>query len=98
MPFREAHEIVGKAVHHCIDKDCVLLDLSLADFKTISPHFEEDVFDAISIEACVEGRKNYSGTAPECVARQCDVSRRLIEEAKKQIEEWSHIAYAVDDL
>ena len=62
MPFREAHEIVGNAVHHCIEKGCVLLDLSTEDFKAISPHFDADILDAISIEACVAGRNNYSGT------------------------------------
>ena len=67
VPFREAHEIVGNAVHHCIEKGCVLLDLSVEDFKAISPYFDADILDAISIEACVAGRNNYSGTAPECV-------------------------------
>ena len=70
VPFREAHAIVGAAVQHCIEKGCVLLDLSVEDFKAISHHFEADILDAITIEACVAGRSNYSGTAPECVARQ----------------------------
>ena len=47
VPFREAHEIVGNAVHHCIEKGCVLLDLSVEDFKAISHHFDADILDAI---------------------------------------------------
>jgi len=78
VPFREAHEIVGNAVHHCIEKGCVLLDLSVEDFKAISHHFDADILDAISIEACVAGRNNYSGTAPECVERQRNNGKALI--------------------
>ena len=54
VPFREAHEIVGNAVHHCIEKGCVLLDLSVEDFKAISRHFDADILDAISIELVLQ--------------------------------------------
>ena len=60
VPFREAHEIVGNAVHHCIEK-VAYFDLSVEDFKAISDHFDADILDAISIEACIAGRNNYSG-------------------------------------
>lgn len=95
VPFREAHEIVGNAVHHCIEKGCVLLDLSVEDFKAISPHFDADILDAISIEACVAGRNNYSGTAPECVERQRNNGKTIIAAEEKQIAEWKHIIESV---
>ena len=95
VPFREAHEIVGNAVHHCIEKGCVLLDLSVEDFKAISHHFDEDILDAISIEACVAGRNNYSGTAPECVERQRNNGKAIIVAEEKQIAEWKHIIESV---
>ena len=97
VPFREAHEIVGNAVHHCIEKGCVLLDLSIEDFKAISHHFDADILDAISIEACVAGRNNYSGTAPECVERQRNNGKAIIVAEEKQIAEWKAIVESVQE-
>ena len=95
VPFREAHEIVGNAVHHCIEKGCVLLDLSVEDFKAISDHFDADILDAISIEACIAGRNNYSGTAPECVERQRNNGKAVIATEEKQIAQWKAIVESV---
>ena len=95
VPFREAHEIVGNAVHHCIEKGCVLLDLSVEDFKAISDHFDADILDAISIEACIAGRNNYSGTAPECVERQRNNGKAVIAGEEKQIAQWKAIIESV---
>ncbi len=89
VPFREAHAIVGEAVQHCIQKGCVLLDLTVEDFKKISPVFEADILDAITIEACIAGRKNYSGTAPENVARQCQVGHAHLKEQEEQLLKWA---------
>ena len=97
VPFREAHEIVGNAVHHCIEKGCVLLDLSVEDFKAISQHFDADILDAISIEACIAGRNNYSGTAPECVERQRNNGKAVIAGEEKQIAEWKAIVESVQE-
>lgn len=97
VPFREAHEIVGSAVQHCIQKGCVLLDLSVDDFKAISSHFDADILDAITIEACVAGRNNYSGTAPECVERQRQVGKQLIADEEAQIVKWTAIITLVEE-
>ena len=97
VPFREAHEIVGSAVQHCIQKGCVLLDLSVDDFKAISSHFDADILDAITIEACVAGRNNYSGTAPECVERQRQVGKQLIADEEAQIAKWTAIITLVEE-
>ena len=97
VPFREAHEIVGNAVHHCIEKGCVLLDLSVDDFKAISDHFDADILDAISIEACIAGRNNYSGTAPECVERQRNNGKAVIATEEKQIAQWKAIVNSVQE-
>ena len=97
VPFREAHEIVGNAVHHCIEKGCVLLDLSVEDFKAISPYFDADILDAISIEACVAGRNNYSGTAPECVERQRNNGKQIIANEEAQIDSWKAIVNSVQE-
>lgn len=70
MPFREAHEVVGRLVKHCVATDKALLDLSLADYKGFSELFEEDIFQALALETVVDRRTSYGGTGGESVARQ----------------------------
>lgn len=67
LPFRETHAISGKLVHYCIENGISLLDVSLDKLKEFSPAFEEDVYDAISLKTCVEGRSLIGGPAPETV-------------------------------
>ena len=67
LPFRETHAISGKLVHYCIENGISLLDVSLDKLKEFSPAFEEDVYDAISLKTCVEGRSLAGGPAPETV-------------------------------
>ncbi len=56
VPFRDAHGIIGQVVLYCIEKDIAIDDMSLEELKSISPAFEEDIFDAISMETCVNKR------------------------------------------
>ncbi len=56
VPFRDAHGIVGQLVLFCIDKNIALDDMTLEEYKAISPVFEEDIYDAISIKTCVDKR------------------------------------------
>ena len=56
VPFRDAHGIVGRIVLYCIDKGIAIDDMSIDELKAISPVFEKDVFDAISMETCVSTR------------------------------------------
>lgn len=64
LPFREAHEVIGKLVHYCIEKRLTLLDVALHDYKHFCPLFTEDIFDAISLETCVSQRCLPGGPAP----------------------------------
>jgi argininosuccinate lyase len=57
VPFRDAHGIIGQLVLLCIDKNIALDDLPLEEYKKISPVFEEDIYDAISLKTCVELRQ-----------------------------------------
>lgn len=68
VPFRDAHGIVGALVLYCIEKNVSLLDLSLEEYKAISPVFEEDIYSAISLKECVE-KRNITG-APGPAAMQ----------------------------
>ena len=63
MPFRQAHAVSGKAVHHCIEESKWLSDMSMAEFKDLSDLFDEDIYDAISPETCVKNRNSYGGTS-----------------------------------
>ena len=73
VPFRDAHGIVGQLVLYCIDKNIALDDMSLEEFKAISPVFEEDIYEAISMKTCVEMRNTIGApgkTAMEKVIAQ----------------------------
>lgn len=56
VAFRDAHGIVGQLVLYCIEKDIALDDMTLEEYKTISPVFEEDIYEAISMKTCVDKR------------------------------------------
>jgi argininosuccinate lyase len=65
MPFREAHEVVGKAVLRAIKLQCGLVTMPLAEYKQLSPLIDGDVYEALSVKASVSRRNSYGGTAPE---------------------------------
>ena len=67
LPFRQAHEVVGKTVFYCIDNGKVLTDLTMEEFTNFSPLFAEDILEVLKIENCVAARRSYGGTAPEAV-------------------------------
>ena len=70
MPFREAYMIVGRLVNHCIKTGDTLDTLTLRDFRAISGLFDEDVYEALALKTCVNGRKVYGGPARESVEQQ----------------------------
>lgn len=88
LPFREAHAVVGNAVHYCITHHKVLHDLTMEELKGLSPLFEEDVQDALKIENCVKNRESYGGTGPKSVARQQKIAAEALGRMKKKEEEW----------
>lgn len=63
VPFRDAHALTGKLVLSCIEKNCSLDDLSLDEFQAVSPVFEADIYDAISMETCVNKRMTIGAPA-----------------------------------
>ena len=67
VPFRDAHGIVGQLVLFCIDKGIALDDMTLDEFKAISPVFEEDVYEAISMKTCVEKRTTIGAPGQEAM-------------------------------
>ena len=67
VPFRDAHEIIGKLVLYCINNNKSLEELSIDEYKSISPVFNDSVYKAISLEACVERRNVAGGPSSEYI-------------------------------
>lgn len=84
LPFRQAHEVIGKTVLYCIQQKKFLLDLTLEEFRQFSPLFEPDIYEVLQPEQVVNARNVYGGTAREQVVRA--ISRA--EEALGQTEAW----------
>lgn len=78
VPFRDAYKITGTLVAQCIEKDTTLEELPLADYKALCGEFEEDIYQAISLETCVKGRTVVGGPAPERVKEQIAAVRAAI--------------------
>ena len=72
IPFREAHEVVGRIVKWCEDHDRVLESLSAADLEQFHPEFAEAPADITSVDASVRARRTYGGTAPDAVRAQLE--------------------------
>lgn len=88
LPFRQAHAVVGNAVHYCIEHHKVLLDLSMEEFRSMSPLFEEDIKEALSIENCVKNRESYGGTGPKSVECQQTHAEKVIASMKETMDAW----------
>lgn len=88
LPFRQAHAVVGSAVHYCIEHHKVLLDLSMEEFRSMSPLFKEDIKEALSIENCVKNRESYGGTGPKSVERQQTHAGDMIAKMKEMSASW----------
>ncbi|MDF2610769.1 MAG: argininosuccinate lyase [Lachnospiraceae bacterium] len=69
VPFRDAHGIVGQLVLYCIDKGISLDDMTLDEYKAISPVFEADIYEAISLETCVSKRNTIGAPGKEAMAQ-----------------------------
>ena len=80
VPFRDAHGIVGQLVLYCIDKGIALDDMSLEEYKEISPVFGEDIYDAISMETCVNKRKTIGAPGPDAMRKVIEIYTKYLEE------------------
>ena len=78
VPFRDAHGIVGRLVLCCIEKNCSIDDLSIEELKEISPVFEEDVYQAISLKTCVEKRLTIGAPGPEAMREVIRMHREYL--------------------
>ncbi|MBQ8569188.1 MAG: argininosuccinate lyase [Oscillospiraceae bacterium] len=83
LPFRDAYKITGTLVALCIKKDTVLEKLELAEYRKFSDKFEEDIYEAISLDTCVMQRKADGGPAPEAVQVQIEKLKGRLREMLK---------------
>ena len=72
IPFRDCHEIIGKIVLYCINKGIAIDDLTMDEFKNFSEKFEEDIYEKISIKACIEAKRSKGSTSFESVKEQLE--------------------------
>ncbi|HIU75539.1 MAG TPA: argininosuccinate lyase [Candidatus Pelethocola excrementipullorum] len=80
VPFRDAHGIVGQLVLYCIDKNLSLDDMSLEEYKTISPVFEADIYDAVSMKNCVERRNTIGAPGAEAMKNVIAENQKYLKE------------------
>ena len=79
VPFRDAHGIVGQLVLFCIDKNISLDDMTLEEYKDISPVFEEDIYKAISMETCVSKRNTIGAPGREAMEQVVEQNKTYLE-------------------
>ena len=79
VPFRDAHEIVGHAVHLAIERHTTLDALPLADLQTLSPAIAEDVYQSLTLEGSVNARDHFGGTAPAQVKARIKQAKEMLQ-------------------
>ena len=82
VPFRDAHGIVGQLVLLCIEKGIALDDLPLEEYKEISPVFEGDVYEAISMKTCVDRRQTLGAPGSEAMKKVIAIYKERLAERK----------------
>jgi len=79
VPFRDAHEIVGRLVLYGIENNKALDDFTLEEFQNISEVFDNDIYDAISLKTCVEKRNTKGAPGLKAINDEIEASRKLLE-------------------
>ena len=80
LPFRDAHEVVGKAVAHGVETGLDLAEMDLATLQGFCPDIGENVFDVLTLEGSIGARNHLGGTAPEQVAAAANRAKALLDQ------------------
>lgn len=80
VAFRDAHGIIGQLVLMCIEKNISLDELSLEDYQSISPVFQEDIYEAISMKTCVEKRTTIGAPGAEAMKQVIEIYKKELAE------------------
>ena len=81
VAFRDAHGIVGQLVLSCIETGISLEEMSLEEYQRISPVFQEDIYDAISLKTCVEKRKTFGAPGREAMEQVISLQKRYLSQS-----------------
>ncbi|MEG0902866.1 MAG: argininosuccinate lyase [Lachnospiraceae bacterium] len=81
VPFRDAHGIVGQLVLQCIERDIPLDDMQLQDFKAISPVFQEDIYEALSMKTCVNKRITLGAPGKDAMEQVIEIHTEYLQES-----------------
>ena len=82
MPFRDAHSVIGRLVLYCIDKNCAIDDLEIEELKKFSEMFDSDIYDAISLQTCVNKRLTIGAPSPEAMKQVISINDKFLKEFK----------------
>ncbi len=82
LPFREAHEIVGKLVRLCIERNCALSEISATELRGFSGYFDAD-YTAPSVDESLAARTSYGGAAPSAVQAQLEEAKAIVKAAEE---------------
>jgi argininosuccinate lyase len=85
VPFREAHNCVGRAVAYALSKGKELQDLTLDEFKDFSKVIKEDIFSLLSTRAMIDRRQSEGGTGTDQVRKAIETARRDLQEEEKAL-------------
>ncbi len=80
MPFRDAHAVIGSLVLHCEQNSLALADMPLSELRTYCEMFDEDIYDSISLNTCVNKREVIGGPAAHCVKEHIKKAKEFLEE------------------
>ncbi|MCF2648693.1 MULTISPECIES: argininosuccinate lyase [Bacillaceae] len=83
MPFREAHEVVGKLVLYCVNKNCYLQDLSINELKEASGLFEDDIYHVLNPRTAVERRNSAGGTGFKQIEKAMEKAKLCVLEKEE---------------
>jgi argininosuccinate lyase len=78
LPFRQAHEVVGKTVRYCVEHGKAIPELTLEEFRQFSKKIDADIFDAVTLDASVNARQATGGTARTAVTREIARARAAL--------------------
>ncbi len=88
VPFRDAHGVIGKLVLYCIEKNCSIDDLTLEELQAVSPVFEADIYDAVSMETCVNKRLTIGAPGKAAMEQVIQKEEEYLASSAFPAEEW----------
>ncbi|MDE6531163.1 MAG: argininosuccinate lyase, partial [Lachnospiraceae bacterium] len=84
MPFRDAHEVIGRLVLACIDKHKSIDEMTLSELKEISDVFDEDIYEAVSLETCVQKRLTIGAPGVEAMKMTLGYYQKYLDKNTKK--------------